>query len=69
MTVTAFRKSRFAEHPRAVLRAGVTTAIVDGLFSSVLIVLYGSTFPRLWQGVAATLIGGAALAVGRRRSS
>jgi len=47
-----------------VLRAGVTTAIVDGLFSSVLTVLYGSTVPRLWQGVAATLIGSAALSGG-----
>lgn len=50
----------------AVLRAGVTTAVVDGLFSSILVVLYGSTVPRLWQGVAAMLFGSAALSGGTR---
>jgi hypothetical protein len=40
------------------LRAGVLTAIVDGLFSSVLnAFFYGSTVARLWQGVASTLLG------------
>lgn len=50
----------------AVVRAGVTTALVDGLFSSVVVVLYGSTVTRLWQGVAATLIGNTALNGGTR---
>ena len=46
----------------ALLRAGLLTAIVDGLFSSVLAAFfYGSTVARLWQGVAATLIGPRAL--------
>lgn len=40
------------------IRAGVLTAITDGLFSSVLsVAFYGSTVTRLFQGVAATLIG------------
>jgi hypothetical protein len=41
-----------------VVRAGVLTGIIDGLFSSALSVLaYGSTVQRLFQGVAATLLG------------
>ena len=41
-----------------VLRAGFVTGIIDGLFSSVLVaVFYGSTVTRLFQGVAATLLG------------
>jgi hypothetical protein len=40
------------------IRAGMLTGIIDGLFSSVLsVVFYGSTVTRLFQGVAATLIG------------
>jgi hypothetical protein len=39
------------------LRAGLLTAIVDGLFSSVLTVLYGRTIVRLFQGIAATAFG------------
>ncbi len=40
------------------LRAGLLTAVTDGLFSSVLsAVFYGSTVTRLFQGVAATLLG------------
>ena len=39
------------------LRAGLLTAIVDGLFSSVLTVLYGRTVVRLFQGIAATAFG------------
>jgi hypothetical protein len=40
------------------LRAGLLTAISDGLFSSVLVVFfYHSTVARLFQGVAGTLIG------------
>jgi hypothetical protein len=39
-------------------RAGTVTAVVDGLFSSILaVVFYGSTVTRLFQGVAATLLG------------
>jgi len=40
------------------LRAGLLTAIADGLFSTVLSVFfYHSTASRLWQGVASTVIG------------
>lgn len=40
------------------IRAGVLTGIVDGLFATVLTVAgYNSTFARLWQGVASTLAG------------
>jgi len=40
------------------VRAGLLTAISDGLFSTVLVTFfYGSTPARLWQGVASTLLG------------
>jgi hypothetical protein len=40
------------------VRAGLLTGITDGLFAIVLnVAFYGSTVTRLWQGVAATLIG------------
>jgi hypothetical protein len=39
-------------------RAGLVTGVTDGLFSSVLtVVAYGSTVRRLFQGVAAVLLG------------
>ena len=45
------------ELPRLV-RAGLLTGIIDGLFSSVLsVAAYGSTVTRLFQGVAAVLLG------------
>ncbi|HEX7119510.1 MAG TPA: hypothetical protein VF212_12020 [Longimicrobiales bacterium] len=44
------------------VRAGLATAIADGLFSSVLAAaFYGSTVTRLFQGVASTVLGPAAL--------
>lgn len=47
--------------PRLV-RAGLLTGVIDGLFSSILnVVAYGSTVTRLFQGVAATLLGREAL--------
>jgi hypothetical protein len=50
-----------------VVRAGMMTAIVDFTFSSVLVtVFYHSTFARLWQGVASTLLGSTALGGGAR---
>ena len=40
------------------IRAGLLTGIVDGLFSSILSAyFYGSTVTRLFQGVAGTLLG------------
>lgn len=42
--------------------AGLLTGIIDGLFSSVLsVAFYDSTVTRLFQGVASTLLGPAAL--------
>jgi hypothetical protein len=47
--------------------AGLLTGIVDGMFSSVLsVAFYGSTATRLFQGVAATLLGPDALNGGTR---
>ena len=52
------------------LRAGVATAVVDGLFSSVLSAFfYHSTVTRLFQGVAATLLGPAAFDGGTRTAA
>jgi len=49
------------------LRAGLLTALTDGLFSSVLVVAaYGSTVTRLWQGVASVLLGPGAFDGGLR---
>jgi len=49
------------------VRAGAATAVVDGLFSSVLSAFfYGSTVTRLFQGVAATLLGPSAFDGGTR---
>lgn len=43
------------------VRAGLLTGVIDGLFSSILSVFfYGSTVTRLFQGVASTLLGKAA---------
>jgi hypothetical protein len=51
----------------ALLRAGLLTGIVDGLFSSLLNVFaYRSTVARLWQGVASVLLGREALNGGTR---
>ena len=48
-------------------RAGLLTALVDGTFSGVLAAaFYGSSVARLFQGVAATLSGPAALDGGTR---
>jgi hypothetical protein len=52
------------------VRAGVVTGVTDGLFSSVLAAFfYGSTVMRLWQGVAAVLLGAAALNGGIRTAA
>ena len=47
-------------------RAWLLTAVVDGIFASVLSLLYGSTVTRLWQGVASTLLGPEAFNGGTR---
>jgi hypothetical protein len=49
------------------LRAGLLTAVVDGLFSSALTVLaYHTPVSKLWQRVASTLLGPSALDGGMR---
>ena len=49
------------------VRAGLLTAVTDGLFSSALSVFaYGSTVTRLFQGVASVLLGQAAFDGGTR---
>jgi len=50
--------------------AGLATAVIDGLFSSVLsVAAYDSTFSRLFQGVASTLVGSAAFTGGARTTT
>jgi hypothetical protein len=50
--------------------AGLATGISDGLFATVLSVFfYHSTFTRLWQGVAAVLIGKGSFAGGTRTTA
>jgi hypothetical protein len=52
------------------VRTGLTLAVVDCIFSSVLVVVfYGSTFARLWQGVASTLLGPSAFDGGARTTA
>lgn len=53
-----------------VVRAGLLTGVSDGLFSSALsVAFYGSTVTRLFQGVAATLLGTEALTGGNSTAS
>ena len=50
-----------------VVRAGVLTGITDGLFACIVsVTVMHSTVMRLWQGVASTLLGPAALEEGTR---
>src|SRR5262249_45141208 len=50
-----------------VAQAGLLTGVIDGLFSSVLsVAFYNSTIQRLFQGVAATLLGAGAYQGGNR---
>jgi uncharacterized membrane protein YagU involved in acid resistance len=48
------------------LRAGLLTGVVDGLFATVQSLIAGSTVTRLWQGVASVLLGKSAFAGGTR---
>lgn len=49
------------------VRAGLLTSVIDGLFASVLsVVFYDSTVTRLFQNVASTLLGPEALEGGTR---
>jgi hypothetical protein len=50
--------------------AGLATAIIDGLFSSILsVTAYDSTVSRLFQGVASTLVGDSAFSGGARTTA
>jgi hypothetical protein len=51
---------------RHLIQAGVLTAIIDGLFASVSSLFYGSNPARVFQGVAATLLGPASFQGGAR---
>jgi len=68
MSAEAAQFSLFNRAGRSLLlRAWLLTAICDGLFSSVLsVAAYHSTVERLFQGVASTLLGKAALDGGPR---
>jgi hypothetical protein len=63
MSVAAEPYSTVARNPLPrLVRAGLLTGLVDGLFSSLLSVLfYDSTVTRMFQGVASTVLGKAAL--------
>jgi hypothetical protein len=66
MSITTVRHSPFdRDSLYRVARAGVLTGVTDGLFSSVLsVVFYHSTAQRLFQGVASTLLGAKAFTGG-----
>jgi len=68
VTAAVVPRSSLSRHSLARLaRAGLLTGVTDGLFSSVLAAaFYHSTVQRLWQGVASTLLGRAALEGGTR---
>jgi hypothetical protein len=52
------------------VRAGLLTGVVDGLFSSILnVVAYRSTVARLFQGVASVLLGPEAFSGGLRTAA
>lgn len=52
------------------VRAGLLTGVVDGLFSSILsVAAYQSTVSRLFQGVASVLLGAEALSGGTRTAA
>ena len=68
MTVSDSSRAPAIPSPLArLVRAGLLTGVVDGLFSSILsVAFYGSTVTRLFQGVASTLLGREALDGGIR---
>ena len=52
-----YRRSYRGPLRMRLLRAALLCGLIDGLFSSVLTVLYGRTVIRLFQGIAATAFG------------
>lgn len=63
MSTTAARTSTIkGKSASRLVRAGLLTGVADGLFSSLLsVVFYDSTVARLFQGVAGTVLGNEAL--------
>ena len=52
---------------RTLLRAWLVIAVVDGIFATLLpVVAYGAPLGRVWQGVASTVLGPAAMQGGAR---
>ena len=52
---------------RTLLRAWLAIAVIDGIFATLLpVVAYGAPLGRVWQGVASTLLGPAAMQGGGR---
>lgn len=51
------------------VRAGLLTGVVDGLFACVLSLIYSSSVTRVWQGVASTLRGPSAMEGGMRTTA
>jgi hypothetical protein len=51
---------------RTLVRAWLLIAVIDFAFASLLSVVYGGSFSRLWQGVASVLLGPSAMQGGTR---
>lgn len=51
------------------VRAGVLTGVVDGLFACVLGLIFSGSLARVWKGVASTLLGPAAMEGGMRSTA
>jgi hypothetical protein len=51
------------------VRAGLLTGVVDGLFACVMSVIYSGSVTRVWQGVASTLLGPSAMEGGMRTTA
>jgi hypothetical protein len=51
------------------VRAGLLTGVVDGLYACVLSLLYYGNLARVWQGVAATVLGPSAMQGGARMAA
>jgi len=57
----AVQRSTASPSAHRLLVTWLTTAVVDGIFASVLSVVYNSDATRVWKGVAAVLLGPTAM--------
>src|SRR4051812_41318783 len=58
MTTATLPQSRLTRPIAArLVRTGLLTGVVDGSWAIVLTLIYGRSLARLWQGIAATLLG------------